>query len=407
MPVPPIDVPGDLVSDRNVHYFQAVARLRPSVTAAMARTDLAGLAAKVALRFPESNGGRGIVLPNHCTRNRGDVRLALLLLLAAVGVVLVIACANIASLLLARATGRRARNGNPRRSGSWPQPARASADHRKPAARGSRGRRRTAARLLGNRAAPGGDAGRYPASGSDPAGRASVASATILVAFASALLFGLVPALHAARADASLALREADRTTTGGRQRARTRAALVLAEIALTSILLVSAGLLLNSLVRLQHVDPGFHPEQVTLISMPLPQSRYPNGKRQAAFYGRMLEAMQRRREIQSAAILFPSPMEGRNAQGTGQFTIDGQPSMKRADRPFTAIASMSGDYFRTLGIPLIKGRTFTEKDGDAGPPVAIVNATLARRVLPGVDPLRGVFVSARTRTTIGSRSSE
>jgi putative ABC transport system permease protein len=199
-------------------------------------------------------------------------------------------------------------------------------------------------------------------------------------------LCGLIPALQASRADASLALRDADRTTTGGSHRARTRAVLVLTEIALTSILLVSAGLLLNSLIRLQHVDPGFRTEQVTLISMPLPQSRYPDGKRQAAFYRRMLEAMEQRPEIESAAILFPNPLEGRNAQGT--FTIEGQPSPKRSDRPFTAIGSISANYFRTLSIPLIEGRTFTPKDGDAAPPVAIVNATLVRRYFAGQDPI-------------------
>jgi putative ABC transport system permease protein len=148
----------------------------------------------------------------------------------------------------------------------------------------------------------------------------------------------------------------------------------------------VLAGLLLNSLIRLQHVDPGFRSEQVTLISLPLPQSRYPDGKRQAAFYRRMLEGMERRPEIQSAAILFPSPMEGRNAQGT--FTIEGQPPMKRTDRPFTAIGSISGHYFRTLGIPLIKGRTFTEEDGEGAQPVAIVNTTLVRRYFEGQDPI-------------------
>jgi putative ABC transport system permease protein len=213
-----------------------------------------------------------------------------------------------------------------------------------------------------------------------------VAAVTIVAAFASALLFGVIPALQASRADASLALRDADRATTGGRQRARTRAALVLAEIALTCILLVSSGLLLNSLMRLQHVDPGFRTEQVTLISLPVPLSRYPDGKRQAAFYRQTLEALEQRAEIQSAAILFPSPMEGRNAQGT--LTIEGQPVLKRGDRPFSALASISEKYFQTLGIPLIEGRTFTKYDRDPAPAVAIVNATFARRYFAGQNPV-------------------
>jgi putative ABC transport system permease protein len=385
VPPPPIDVPGDLLSDRNVHYFQAVARLKPSATTEIARTDLGALASDLAQRFPESNGGRGIAVQSLQEKMVGDVRVVLLLLLGAVGVVLLIACANIASLLLARASGRQ----------------------RELAIRAAlgAGRGRLVRQLITESLVLGGLGGGaglllgYWAialllsvlpEGIPRADQieldARVASVTLIVAFASALLFGLIPALQASRADASLALRDADRTTTGGSHRARTRAVLVLTEIALTSILLVSAGLLLKSLIRLQHVDPGFRTEQVTLISMPLPQSRYPDGKRQAAFYRRMLEAMERRPDIQSAAILFPSPLEGRNAQGT--FTIEGRPALKRVDRPFTAIGSVSGNYFRTLGIPLIEGRTFTERDGDAHPPVAIANATLARRYFAGQDPI-------------------
>ena len=134
----------------------------------------------------------------------------------------------------------------------------------------------------------------------------------VLVSFACALLFGLAPALQASRTDASRALGDADRRTTAGRGRAKTRAVLVVCEIALTLILLVSAGLLANSFVRLQRVDPGFRVDHVTIVTLPLPQSKYPDGKRQAAFYQRVLEGIEQRPEIESAAILFPSPIEGR-----------------------------------------------------------------------------------------------
>ncbi|MFL6279915.1 MAG: ABC transporter permease [Vicinamibacterales bacterium] len=384
VPLPPIDVPGDLLTNRDVHYFQAIARLKPAVTPQLARADLQMLADDLGRRFPESNGDRGIVTEPLRETIVGNVRSALLLLLGAVGVVLLIACANIASLLLARASGRQ----------------------RELAIRAAlgAGRRRLVRQLITESLILGGAGG-----GAGlllgywaialllaivPAGiprvtqielDARVAAATIVAAFASALLFGTIPALQASRADASLTLREADRTTTGGRRRARTRTILVLCEIALTSILLVSSGLLLNSLIRLQHVDPGFRADQVTLISLPLPLSRYPDGKRQAAFYKRMLEALERRPEVQSAAILFPNPLQGRNANGT--FTIEGHPPLVRADRPFTALASVSDTYFQTLGIPLIQGRTFTEHDRDPAPPVAIVNATFARKYFAGQDP--------------------
>ncbi len=385
VPLPPMDVPGDLLTNRDVHYFRALGRLKPPVTADVARADLATIAEDLAQRFPESNGGRGIgIEPLHDTIV-GNVRLALFLLLGAVGLVLLIACANIASLLLARASGRQ----------------------REFAIRAALGAARsrlvrqliTESLMLGGMGGIAGLLLGYWAIAlllsimPDGIPRvdqieldARVAAVTIVTAFASALLFGVIPALHASRADASLALRDADRATTGGRQRARTRAALVLAEIALTCILLVSSGLLLNSLMRLQHVDPGFRTDRVTLISLPVPLARYPDGKRQVAFYRQTLEALEQRPEIQSAAILFPSPIEGRNAQGT--LTIEGQPVLKRADRPFAALASISEKYFQTLGIPLVEGRAFTKYDRDPAPAVAIVNATFARKYFAGQDPV-------------------
>jgi len=385
VPLPPIDVPGDLLSNRDVHYFQVIARMKTEVTRDVARADLQRLADDLARRFPESNGGRGISVQPLGETIVEDVRFALLLLLGAVGVVLLIACANIASLLLARASGRQ----------------------RELALRAALGavRGRLVRQLITESLMLGGVGGiaglllgywaiaLLLAIMPDGIPRVDqieldsrVAAVTLAAAVVSALLFGAIPALQASRTDASLALREADRTTAGGRRRAKTRAVLVLCEIALTSILLVSSGLLLNSLIRLQRVDPGFRTDQVTLISLPLPLSRYPDGKRQAAFYRRMLEALESRPETQSAAILFPNPLQGRSASGT--FTIEGQPAMPRTDRPFAAIASVSKQYFRTLGIPLITGRAFTDQDRDPAPAVGIVNTTFARKYFAGQDPL-------------------
>jgi predicted permease len=385
VPLPPIDVAGDLLESRGVHYFQAVGRLRPGIEPEQARADLAALAAGQAGRFPDSNSGRGIAIERLHQKIVGDVDDALLMLLAAVGLVLLIACANVASLLLARAS-RRQREIAIR------------------AALGA-GRRRlirqmiTESLLLG---AAGGAAGllaggwaialllavmpegipRAGQIGLDPV----VAGLAILVSFASALLFGLVPALQGSRTDASLVLRESDRAATGGRRRARTRAVLVVSEIALTVVLVVSAGLLATSLVRLRHVDPGFQVEDVALAFLPLPHSKYPDGRRQAAFYQGVLEDMQQRREIQSAAVLFPNPIAGGNASGT--FTVEGRPVSPGRDQPFTAIASVSDDYFRTLGIAVIQGRTFGPHDREPAPAVAIVNATLARRYLAGREAI-------------------
>jgi putative ABC transport system permease protein len=385
VPLPPLDIAGDLLESRGVHYFMAIGRLRPGMALEQARADLEGLAENQARRFPESDGGRSVALQPLQERIVGDVRDALYMLLAAVGVVLVIACANVASLLLARASGRR----------------------RELAIRAALGAGRgrlirqliTESLLLG---AAGAVAGLLAGSWAialllkvipdgiprveDIGLDGRVAGVAVLVAFGCALLFGLAPALQAARTDASFALGDANRRTTAGRGRAKTRAVLVVFEIALTLVLLVSAALLANSFVRLQRVDPGFRVEQVTVVRLPLPQSRYPDGKRQAAFYQRVLEGLQQRPETQSAAILFPSPIEGGHATGT--FTLEGQPASTMADRPFTSIASVSTDYFRTLRIPVVTGRTFTEQDREPAPAVAMVNARFARRYFAGQSPL-------------------
>jgi putative ABC transport system permease protein len=215
---------------------------------------------------------------------------------------------------------------------------------------------------------------------------ARVAAFAVAVSLVCAVLFGLVPALQASRVDATQGLREAERGSSTARVRARTRSLLVVAEIALTLVLLVSAGLLTNSFIRLANVDPGFLVDPVTIVSLPLPQSKYPDGTRQAEFYKRVADGIRSNPQVQSAAIHFPSPIEGRNASAT--FTIDGRPTSSRADRPFAVIASVSGDYFRTLGIPIIAGRTFTEDDRDPAPAVIVVNTRFVRTYFGGTEAI-------------------
>jgi putative ABC transport system permease protein len=385
VPPPPLDIQGDLLESRGVHFFKAIGRLKPGVTPAQARADLAVIAEDQARRFPDTNGGRGVALEPLQQRIVGDVRDALYMLLGSVAIVLLIACANIASLLLARASGRR----------------------REIAVRVALGAGRarlirqliTESLLLG---LLGAGAGLLVGSWAvafilkvlpDGVPRADeitldagVMALAIFVSLACSLLFGLAPALQVSRVDAVHGLREAERGTSTARVRARTRSALVIIEVALTLVLLVSAGLLANSLIRLERVDPGFLVDPVAVITLPLPQSKYRDGKAQAAFYGRIADAIRSHREVESAAILFPSPIEGRNASGT--FSIEGQTSPNRADRPFASIASVSGEYFRTLGIPLIIGRTFTDQDRDPAPAVIVVNTTLVRKYFPDTDPI-------------------
>jgi predicted permease len=386
VPLPPLDVKGELLEARNVRYFNVVARLAPGGTLAQASADLGTIAADIARRFPEPSGSRGILVEPLHERIVGDVRGALFVLLGAVGLVLLIACANVSSLLLARASSRQ----------------------REFAIRAALGAGRvrlvrqliTESLILG---LAGGIAGllvggwavaalvsmlpdgtpRTEQIGLD----LNVAAMAIAIALASAFLFGLIPALHASRTHESTVLRSGDRGSAGDRQRTRTRAALVVAEVALTLVLLVSAGLLANSFLRLQRVDPGFRSDDVTLVALPLPQSKYTDGGQQAAFYQRLVEGVRQRPEIASAAILFPSPLEGRSANGG--YSVEGEPApAPRADRPRASIGAVSPDYFRTMGIPIVRGRDFTERDREPAPAVVIVNSMLARRHWPGADPI-------------------
>jgi len=385
-PVPPtpLDIKGiDPLTDREVAYFEAIGRLKPGVSLADAQKDLHAIALGLQHLHAQTNGNRDIRVVSLRDDMVGDVRDALLLLQAAVGIVLLIACANVSSLLIARSTGRR----------------------RELAIRAAigAGRGRLIAQLLTESLAlgvAGGLLGLLLGSwlvvvlvrilpDSVPRGDTvtldqTVSIVTVIVSLIAGALFGLLPAIQASRANASVALKvTGDR---GGTGRARGRATLVVAEVALTLVLLVAAGLLGNSLLRLQRVDPGFRAEHVTLAPLNVPQTRYATSEQQAALFTRLLDRLTARSGLQAVGIGFPGPFRGHNASGS--FLIEGRAALTRADRPFAHLGSVSGGYFAAMGIPLIAGRTFTPADTAEAPPVAIVNVALAKKYWPGDDPL-------------------
>jgi putative ABC transport system permease protein len=383
VPLPSIDVPGDLLTNREVQYFLAVGKLKPGVSIAQAEADVSTIPKRLAQQFPKSHARRGVALQRLHEQVVGDVQRTILLLLAAVGAVLLIACGNIASLLLARASGREREFA-----------VRAALG----ASRGQLIRQLIAESLL--LGAGGGILGIFVGSWAIallrrllPAGTprveeitldATVMTAAMAVALLSAVIFGIVPALQASRTDASGALHEGDRGSSAGRRHARTRV-LVVAEVALTLVLLVTAGLLVNSFVRLQRVDPGFAVDQVTLVGSVLPKAKYPDDRRRVAFYEAVLENLAGRSGVPSAAVVFPSPLN--RSQASSTFVVEGRDA-SRSDKPFASFASISPNYFRTIGIPLVSGRAFTPRDRAPLPPVVIVNSALARRYWPNEDPL-------------------
>ena len=381
VPPSPITVP-DPETNRDVQYFQAIGRLRPGVSLADAQAELHAIASRVQ-GTGQAATGRDFRAEPIRERVVGDVRDALLVIQGAVGLVLLIACANVSSLLIARATGRR----------------------RELAIRAALGAGRghlmrqmlTESVVLG---IAGGVCGlllsawlinvlqRFvPASVPRTAMitlDARVMLATLAASLAVGILFGLLPALQASRAQAGSVIKEAGER--GSSARARGRAALVVAEIALTLILLVGAGLLANSFLRLQRVDPGFQVEHAMLGNMLVPQSRYTTPEQIAALYRRLVEGLSQRSDVQAVGVGFPGPFRGDNAGGG--FYVEGRETATRADRPYANIGTVSGGYFAAMGIPLIAGRTFAETDVKSSAPVAIVSAALARKYWPGENPV-------------------
>src|SRR5688572_20229167 len=314
LPVPPAPVDlKDPLTNRDVQYFQALARLKPGVTLAEAQQDLHAIGVAFQQEHPQTSGGRDVRAVPVREDLVGGVRNALLVIQTAVGLVLLIACANVSSLLIARASGRRR-----------DLAIRAALG----ASRGQLIRQLLAESLV--LGLSGGVAGlllsswlirllvrivpdgvpRTEAVGLD----ASVMLVTFAVSIGSGVLFGLLPAMQASRTRAAHAIKEA---SARGRSRARGRAALVVAEIALTLVLLAGAGLLANSFLRLQRVDSGFYPEHVTISHLMLPVTRYQKGADQTRLYRRLLEGLGTRPELQAVGIGFPGPFGGRNASAT------------------------------------------------------------------------------------------
>ena len=373
----------DPSADRDVRYFSAIARLKPGLTLQQAQVDVQRVATGIQQRHPQTAAGRTIRIAPVYDEMVADVRWGLLVLQSAVGLVLLIASANVSSLLIARASGRR----------------------RELAIRAAlgAGRQRLVRLLLTESlmlSVLGGVAGlllgswliglivrvmpesvpRAAQIGIDP----FVAASALLMALVTGAIFGVIPALHASRTDTATAMKE-----SGGRgdsARARGRSVLVVGEIAVTLVLLAGAGLLLNSFLRLRHVDSGMRPENVTVLSLALPPSRYATEDSQGQLYMRLLEALAGRPGLQALGVGFPGPLRGSNASGS--FFIEGRPSTDRSDQPTANLGSVSGGFFEAMGIPLIAGRTFAETDGPKDAGVAIASVAMARKYWSGENAI-------------------
>jgi putative ABC transport system permease protein len=367
--------------NRADHRLAVIGRLADGATLQQATSELTAMADRMGQQYPESNKGWGVRLVSfYDWLIPESTRRSLLVLLGAVGLVLLIACGNVVNLLLARGAARQ----------------------RELSIRAAMGasRARVARQMLiesGLIAVIAAAIGVLISLGAvrllialapDSVPRLDELSVDVTVlAFALAVslttmtLFGLIPALHAAANDPQDALRADSRGSTTGTGRRRIRAVLTVAEVALSVALLIGAGLLIRSFMRLQQVDPGFNSSGLMTARITLPNTVYPGGPPKRAFYDRFLTDLRGRPGIQAAAIASGPPLTGDFTGGDVKL-----PSQTNEEAVSAAWRIAGPGYFATLGIPL-RGREFNMQDAD-GPPVAIISAALAAKYFPNDDPI-------------------
>lgn len=365
-------------------YLQVIGRLVGGATLAQAEAEVVRTATRLSATYPDSNQNRSARLVPLKEQMIGDVRPALLILLGTVGLVLLIACANVANLLLARGSAR-------------------SGEIAVRAALGAR-RSRLVRQLLSESlllAAVGGALGLLlafwgtdllvalqPANVPRLSGVAvdgTVIGFTAGIVLLTAVLFGLAPALQATRPDLVESIKEGGRSAASGGRKSL-RSGLVVTEIALAVLLVIGAGLLIRSFSLLQSVEPGFSTEQTIAFTLSLPEANYPEDHQSERFYSDFLERLEALPGVASAGAVLGLPLSGTNI--TISFSVPGRPEPPPGQSTSLQTRIATPGYFSTIGIPVLEGRAFTEADRADAPQVAILNASAARMIFPDGDPL-------------------
>jgi putative ABC transport system permease protein len=370
--------------EKTGRYLRVVARLKPAVTVQHAQAELSGIAKQLEQALPKYNTGWGVDVMRIHEQVVGEIRPILIVLFAAVAFVLLIACANVANLLLSRAASRQ----------------------RELALRAAlgAGRMRLVRQMLTESvllALMGGALGvllafwgvqLLVAFGPDNIPRLSevtldlrVLGFTFGISLLTGALFGLVPALQSSRPDLNDALKEGSRSSTGGRS-GMFRNLFVVAEVSLALVLLVGAGLMIRSFMRLQSVETGFDPQNVLTMRLQLPRKNYAEPHRILDFFKQAQDRVGALPGVQAVGAISFLPLSGGMASRDG-FRIVGQPAPKPGQEPGVEVRVITPTYFRAMGIPLLKGRLLDERDVKESR-VLLINETLARRYFPGVDPV-------------------
>ncbi len=392
-------LPRDVARGRDIHIIEVIGRLKPDVTIEQAEAELQTIAARLAAAHPTTNTGLGVnVVPLRETVV-GDTRPAILLLTSAAGLLLLIACANVANLLLARSAARRRElavrvalgAGRARLVRQLFAESLALAIAGGVLALGVA--RLALSALL--RLAPE-DVPRAAEIGLDPA----VLAFTAVASLGTGLLFGLAPALSASTPPAA-ALHDASRAVAGGRRGSRLRRALVVSELTLAQVLLAAAGLLIVSFVRLAATDAGFAPGGLLTMQVALTAEKYGDPARREQFYDAALRELRGLPGVSAAGSVMVLPIEGSRNRG---FWIVGRPDPPPGQNLSVDFQIVSDDYFQTLGVPIVRGRGLTAGDGRTAAPVVVINLAMASRFWPGEDPIGKQirFGLAAPRTIVG-----
>ena len=374
-----------LSTDRENHYLNIIGRLKPGVPLSQAQADISGIMDRIRQQHSEATGHAAQLIP-FSELFTGPVRQTLLVLLGVVALVLLIACANVANLLLARSVGRR----------------------REIAVRSAlgAGRFRIVSQLLTEStllSLSGGALGLALAAvllhflvAASPRDLPRVQEVsldlrvlgfTLSVSLLTGLVFGLAPSLAAGRQSLGEFLKEGSRGSTGGVAHNRLRSLLVVGEVALSIVLLVASGLLIRSFVEILHVKPGFNSDHIITMWMNFTSVRYSENVRSPQLLDQLLPRIAALPGVEGVAISNDLPLEGDDTT-TGIAAAEGRPPFERAQRPIVGVHTVSPSYFRSMGIPLLRGRELAVSDTAKSNPVVIINQKLAEDTWPRQDPL-------------------
>ncbi|MFN8001537.1 MAG: ABC transporter permease [Acidobacteriota bacterium] len=369
---------------RGAHYLQVVGRLKPGVSLEQAQTEMSLIAANLEKQYPDTNTRSGVKLISFHADLVADYKEALWIILGAVGCVLLIACANVANLLLARATAR----------------------YKEIAVRAALGANRwrvirqllteslalsLSGGLLGLLLAWWGTEALLRLIPTDVPRLAEIRldlwvfGFTLLVSLLTGIIFGLAPALQASKIELTEAMKEGGRAASAGAGRARLRNVLVVIEIAVALVVLVGAGLLLQTFRKLQHVELGFNTHNVLTAAVEIPDTHYPKQEQAAVFFGNLLEKVRALPGVESASAITPLPLSGDSFSIS--FEVAGR-NVPKSEEPSANFRVVSDNYFETMNIPLVSGRSFTPRDDAKSLPVMIVNEAFVQKHFPGENPL-------------------